>query len=74
MLSAEDAMTAANGGRVTYDASKVPLSDLKSLVTQVAGMGGTVTIRNADSLSDATCVELNALGFGKVSFVQGDYL
>lgn len=71
MFSANDAAVAVNGGVVTYDASRVALSDLKEFATQVAGLGGRVMILRADLLSNAVRNELSILGFGKVTFVDG---
>jgi hypothetical protein len=72
MLSGDDAVVAASGGRVTFDASQMSASNLKSLTTQVAGMGGSVAICKAELLAEPIRNELKTLGQGKVSFVEGD--
>ncbi|MFQ5805942.1 MAG: hypothetical protein ACE5I3_05785 [Phycisphaerae bacterium] len=68
MLSGEDAVVAANGGRVTFDASQISSRNLKSLTTQVAVMRGSVTICKAELLAESIRNELSILGCGKVSF------
>lgn len=71
MISSEDALIAATGGQVTFDAYAVPLQRLKDLTTVAAGMGGRVRICGAERLSDAARIELSALGLGNVTFVDG---